>query len=561
MVETIMNPEASSVVPLIGRGLRQLTVEQSDGVDVKLQECLDQLEKSVERFLKVSLPEAFLFAHAELMNCCVQSREFIDWLHTKSMMGWKDGIQSFRDRFVALESKVREKGNELVSLLKEKPDQVTFSDRSTRYLRSIGKRKSLASKLQEELDIIEDLLEHDEEYLNQKKITPVSPSIEGIPNLTLINPTPEILCSLFFLWKGVRFLRHKVLFAAVELSHEAGPHLESVDDHLKINSQALKRASDFLRLVTSEEISQHHAAANRILQEFSWNVLAQLLGLKERRCPGFGPDKFVENELTSIGSSISGAFVNLSALELKLSGAVTKYLGTNVEVLESEAVGSLPPKSQLPSILEALMAGRTIAEFPFEQWMDRVLLEGWTFGREFDTPEHIALILFRGLVASDVRAASLYLYRFLDFPCSDSVLNEQVAAMFCGALQAAAEDGPRDRFPNWDEWLTQAIQLAKGNVGRVFSAAGRSAAAAGLISICICLLPPREEDSLKSGILKVERELQLQHLRETGTCDTFLFYHLGANLEEQLSSKSAIFEMLQEMAERSIPTFSLASPS
>ncbi|WP_395746647.1 hypothetical protein [Prosthecobacter sp.] len=532
-------PCAEKLRALIVARLRQIAHTRRILPERELAARLRQLESLVEELKNTDLQRANLRAQYLVLCCCVCTRMFIDALDTRFLLRGADGIGVWQEPFCKLVARVLAMAEEVVRHLKTTSrDLVTPTEQ---YRTSMSFRQNLAVKLVGGLPAVVDLLEADlREVKTRDYLKFVKPAahITDEAELKIDGEDSDAIVELFFLWKTVRVLRHKLLFAAVEISHEAGPWLESIQDHLKITEGSTDLAVELIKEChESEALGPWPKWTKEVLDHVQMDVglaLRRISSRAEARGP-LSPlrtdEKEVSRQIKLIAQTCLQDYANLQAIEGKIAGAVSAHLRGMEMLWEDCAV----KHEDMPALISRITGAEggdagavELIELP--DWIDAVLLHGWSLGQ--DCPENVALVIFRHYAEREPKEACAYIDRFLALHTAPNVLAEHVALMFCGAIFRLARTR-RAELPHWYQWHQSALRVAHRELAGHYATAGRVALSAALMSLSFQVADdiPCMEEQLHTALWHVYAGLR--ESTPAGEQDKVRFFarHLSRNLE------------------------------
>lgn len=523
---------------------------------------LERLELLVDKLENRPLPSDALGSWKLVLHCCVETRIFTDWLHTRFLLKGNSGIAKWQESLSAVELRIGIIADPLIGLLRDSGNN-HLAGQLQRYRSSIEFRKNLACKMSEGLDATRDLIFCDLGELASRAVAaPESEQAADSPTIGEIDA--ETAVSLFFIWKSVRFLRHKLLFAAAELSHEAGPWLQSINDHLSINSNAhelsIVLVDDSVVESTNDCISRWKNAAMDIQGRVATTITCELGAIKQRQealgdpHAMLGGDENLQSKIENLRDLAIGYYAELQRLESEMRPSVEMHIDS-ID-LNCFWTDCSVDEDGLEELVNDLKSGRfdEAAERPDDEladWLDAILLNGWSLKPPLERPEPLALFVFRNYVSRNPYLAATYLCRCLNLATASNVLEDHVTLMFCGVL--IKESGnPHSELPPWYKWIELARSVAGKDSAPNYSTAARVAVAAALMSICICVADDNQNTadtikrSLESINHRLRRGLDDHEIRRVD----YFFAHLFANLEDMhRSGDSAVGKMLDSLAE------------
>lgn len=589
-----MKTPALAIGEVIASRLELLSQDRRLFPDPWLAAELEALETATETLEAASLPDETLRGYRAVLDCCVRSRFFMDWLHTRRLLEGADGLDPWCEAYARLESRIQQAAERVMEALRD-CENADLAHQAERYCANMAFRKHLAHQLSEGLSGTRELLRLDLEERGESLNASPSPRVAALPELE-----PEAIddeggaAALFVLWRAVRFLRHKLLLSAVELSHESGPWAECVEDHLSLNTAAQAVAGELLAEAAALAAPEGPAALRDVWQaaedtrcRAAAQITAALAELRREReiWGGFsavlGEAGTIASRLRSIGAHARQAHADLEVLEDCLRPAVEARLGDADALLEDlESMGSGPvTRGELPRLLQAVSPdvvghdlvptsemGANLAAFgncsaeELAEWLDAVLMRGWTLPPPLDHSEQIALEIFRHLASRDLTRACEYVERSLRLAPGPGVLRESVGLMFCGALHRAAAEG--GVLPPWHQWLELASRVARRELAEGYSTPSRAALLAELMGLCLRAAPNNDFMARQMDRALGELETSLRESIPPGASrhTEYFLAHLPLELEDYVAGKpdaplqAMLIRRVEELAALVAPT-------
>lgn len=561
-MKTRANDHTDALRSRILKKLRGIAHQRRIIPERMLAASLDKLDLLVDELEKKPLPSEAIGSWKLVLDCCVETRIFTDWLHTRFLLKGSADIAKWQESLSAVEIRIGAVADQLIGHLRDSGNN-DLAEQLERYRSSIGFRKNLACKMSDGLEATRDLI-----FLDLGKLAPREASTPegesgGAPPI-VGDIDAETAVSLFFVWKSVRFLRHKLLFAAAELSHEAGPWLQSINDHLSINSNAHELSGvlveDSVVASTNDRVSRWKSATIDILGRVANTITCELGAIKQRQealgdpHAMLGGDENLRPKIESLRDLAISYYTELQRLESEISPSVEIYIDSLD--LNSLWTDCSVAEDGLEELVNDLRSGKfdEASDRPDDEladWLDAILLHGWSLKPPLERPETLALLIFRNYVRRNSYLAATYLCRCLNLTTAAKVLQEHVTLMFCGVL--IKETGnPDSELPPWYKWIALAKSVADKDSAAGYSTAGRVAVSAALMSICICVAEDNQNTanairtSLDSIDYRLRRGLDNNEIRRVD----YFFAHLFVNLEGvQRSDNSALQRMLKSITD------------
>lgn len=539
-------------------GYRQILALQHVLAVRSMAAALGKLKRWVEE-LELALSQEdpglhVLGAQHMVLSCCVETRKYVDSMHTLFLLEGGGSIEEWRLPFSGLVTRVHGSVKVVVVLLRE-AEMDELASQTERYGKSMAFRLMLASKLSEGVDAAEEMLQHDLREGGREVTVPASPEVAALPEVHLQDADEGTHLALFMLWKMVRILRHRLLLATAELSHETGPWIDSIEDHILINTNAMALATTMLEQ-TSPALGQVHQTARRILADVAININVRLGGHQTREV-GLGTHAAVQGQeqeairnIRSFTAYTLQYHADLEELERKIEPSLHQSLATLEGVWNDCAIR----KDRLVPLVESLNKADG-AEFisVLPDWMDAVLLHGWSLPAGDECPENIALRIFRAYASHQPKEAAIYLTRYLHLVTAPSVLRDHMALMFCGAIFRLIATDPdyRKKSLRWYEWQTLAKAVSTKELAGDYPTAGRVALTAALLSLTFLVADNNDvvADQLEAVTETLEHSLHDNAPATERSKVAFFREHLLGNLDgHNWPAGSPLPEMLIKIA-------------